>query len=104
MDNVSTFLAVLRTAIAEVDAICGERTSDYWDTLGAILRDKHFIRMVTVEMKDPAVLWPEALRRMLVKADVKLRDLPESGMAGYVIEVKGACKFLVDRYGSAPPA
>lgn len=100
MDNISAFLSVLKTAIDDVGMICRERRSDYWDTLGAVLKDRHFMEMIVAEMLDPQVSWQAAIAVMLGKSERKLAALPHSGLAEYAIELKGACKYLLDHHGS----
>jgi hypothetical protein len=100
MDNISVFLSVLATAIDNVDTVCHEKQSDYWDTLGAILKDRNFIEMIVAEMIDPDVRWQSAIEIMLRKSDRKIMKLPNRDIAEYSIELKGACKYLLDRYGS----
>src|SRR5579862_8555558 len=68
MDSISAFLSVLARAIDEVDVICREKRSDYWDTLSAVLKDRHFIEMVVDEMSDPQISWQSAIALMLRKS------------------------------------
>jgi hypothetical protein len=103
MDHIALFLSVLATAVREVEIVCAEKRSDYWDTLGAVLRDRNFIEMVVAEMKDPAVGWQAAIGHMLAKSERKLSALPNREIAEYAIELRGACQFLLDGYGASGP-
>ena len=57
MNDVSKFLKVLTTAVAEFDRTRAGRASDYWDTIGAVLKDQHFIKMIVAEMTERNVAW-----------------------------------------------
>ena len=100
MGNISRFLAVLTVAVGDVDRICRERRSDYWDTLGAVLKDRNFIEMVVAEMLDPEMKWQSALRIMLGKSERKMDALPDRDLSAYAIELRGACKYLLDNFGA----
>jgi hypothetical protein len=103
MDNISAFLAVIGKAIRDIEVICREKKSDYWDTLGAIVMDRNFIEMTVAEMIDPEVKWQAAIAAVLAKSEKKMTRLQNVEIAEYAIELKGACKFLLDRYGADRP-
>jgi hypothetical protein len=100
MNNISIFLDVLGKAKCHVDEICESKKSDYWDTISAIIIDKCFIEMVVSEMKDLNVHWEMAIKVMLSKCDAKVARLKRDNIREYIIEIKGACKFLLEIFGT----
>jgi hypothetical protein len=101
MNNISIFLSVINDARCYVDKISKEKNSDYWDTIAAILIDKHFLNMVTIEMKNPKITWQCAVENMVNKCLKKLKRLRNDDKKEYVIELMGTCKLLIDKYGSS---
>ena len=98
MTNIDQFIEVLKKAQVDIDTICKEKSSNYWDTIRAVIVDKHFILMVTKEMKNPKTTWQDAVNRMIKKCRIKIKGLQSGKAKDDMIEIEGACKYLLDKY------
>lgn len=100
MEKRAAFLVVNGRAIADIDAICREKTAVCWDTIGAIVIDRQFLEMTVAEMADPSVRWQVAIDAVLAKTERRMARVPNREIAEIAIELKGACRFLFDHDGS----